>query len=240
MTARLAYTTIDHVRHTPVRHRFRYRSYSWLVDLDDLPRLPRPLRPLARFRADDHLGDPDRSLRENIDTFLDAHGIELPGGRILMLTSARVLGFVFNPLTLYWCRDRTGTPVCVVAEVHNTYRGRHRYLLRTDEHDRAEIGKQFYVSPFNDVSGRYRMALPEPDDRLRLSITLHRDHPVLTASMTGECRPATTRAILAAALTMPLAPLAVAARIRVQGLRLWLRGLPVVPRTVSPIEEPSR
>lgn len=240
MTARLAYTTIDHVRHTPVRHRFRYRSYCWLVDLDDLPRLSRPLRPLAGLRARDHLGDPDRSLRENIDAFLATHGIELPGGRILMLTNARVLGFVFNPLTLYWCRDRAGAPVCVVAEVHNTYRGRHRYLLRTDERGRADTGKQFYVSPFNDMSGRYRMELPEPDDRLCLSITLHRDRPVLTASMTGECRPATTRAILAAASTMPLAPLAVAVRIRVQGIRLWLRGLPLVARTVSPIEEMSR
>ncbi|MGW1738487.1 DUF1365 domain-containing protein [Nocardia sp. NPDC001965] len=240
MTARLAFTTIDHVRHTPVRHRFRYRSYSWLVDLDELPRLRRPLRQLARLRAADHLGDPDRSLRENIDIFLAAHGIEIPGGRILMLTNARVLGFVFNPLTLYWCRDNDGSPVCVVAEVHNTYRGRHRYLLRTDGRGHADTGKQFYVSPFNDVSGRYRMVLPEPGDQLRLSITLHRDRPVLTASMTGVCRPATTRAVLAAALTMPLAPLVVAVRIRVQGIRLWLRGLPVVPRTVSPIEEPPR
>ncbi|MGW5383348.1 DUF1365 domain-containing protein [Nocardia sp. NPDC003963] len=240
MTARLAYTTINHVRHTPVRHRFRYRSYSWLVDLDDLPRLPRPLRPLARFSSRDHLGDPGRSLRANIDAFLAASGIDLPGGRILMLTNARVLGFVFNPLTLYWCRDSAGAPVCVVAEVHNTYRGRHRYLLRTDEHGRAETDKQFYVSPFNDVSGTYRMALPEPGDRLRVSITLHRDRPVLTASMTGDFRPATTRTVLTAALTMPLAPLVVAARIRFQGIRLWLRGLPVFPRTVSPIQEPSR
>ncbi|MGA6204498.1 DUF1365 domain-containing protein [Nocardia testacea] len=240
MSARLVYTTIDHIRRTPIHHRFRYRSYSWLVDLDDLPRLPRPLRPLARLSSRDHLGDPQRSLRANIDDFLAAHGIALPGGRVLMLTNARVLGFVFNPLTLYWCRDRAGTPVCVVAEVHNTYRGRHRYLLRTDTSGRAATTKEFYVSPFDDVSGEYRMRLPEPGERLCLSITLHRDRPVLTASMTGNCRPATTRAVLAAALTMPLAPLAVAARIRVQGIRLWLRGLPVVPRPISPLQEPAR
>ncbi|MGW0005933.1 DUF1365 domain-containing protein [Nocardia grenadensis] len=240
MSARIVYTTIDHVRRTPIHHRFRYRSYSWLVDLDDLPRLPRPLRPLARLSSRDHLGDPERSLRANIDDYLATHDIALPGGRILMLTNARVLGFVFNPLTLYWCRDRAGTPVCVVAEVHNTYRERHRYLLRTDGSGGAETAKQFYVSPFDEVSGGYRMSLPEPGDRLRLSITLHRDRPVLTASMTGDCRPATTGAVLAAALTMPLAPLAVAARIRVQGIRLWLRRLPLVPRPVSPLQEPSR
>ncbi|WP_328396738.1 DUF1365 domain-containing protein [Nocardia sp. NBC_00416] len=240
MTGRLVYTTIDHVRHTPVHHRFRYRSYSWLVDLDDLPRLPRALRPLAELRARDHLGDPERGLRANVDDFLAEHGIGLTDGRILMLTNARVLGFVFNPLTLYWCRDRTGRPVCVVAEVHNTYGERHRYLLRTDDRGRADTAKQFYVSPFNDVSGEYRMLLPEPGDHLDLSITLRRDRPVLTASVRGTCRPASTGTILAAALTMPLAPLAIAARIRIQGIRLWLRGLPVVPRPVSPTEEPSR
>ncbi|MEU1980623.1 DUF1365 domain-containing protein [Nocardia sp. NPDC019395] len=241
MTAQLVHTTIDHRRHTPVRHGFRYRSYSWLVDLDD-PAPPQHhwLRPLTQIRAADHLGDPDRSLRENLDEYLAEHGIDLGTGPILMLTNARVFGFVFNPLTLYWCRDHTGAPVCVVAEVHNTYRERYRYLLRTDGDGRARAGKQFYVSPFDTVDGEYRMRLPEPRERLDLSITLCRDEPVLTASVTGICRPATTRAVLRAALVMPLAPLAVAVRIRVQGLRLWLRGLPIVPRPLPPSEEPSR
>ncbi|MGW0178872.1 DUF1365 domain-containing protein [Nocardia sp. NPDC003345] len=240
MTARLVYTTIDHVRHTPVRHRFRYRSYSWLVDLDDMPRLPRWLRPLAGLHAADHLGDPGGSLRGNIGDFAAAHGIDLTGGRVTMLTNARVLGYVFNPLTVYWCRDRRDIPVCVVAEVHNTYGRRYSYLLRTDSRGHATATKQFYVSPFNDVSGEYRMLLPEPGTDLHLSIVLRRDRPVLTASVSGRCRPATTGAILRAALVMPLAPLAVAARIRIQGVRLWLRGLPVVTRPPVPVEEPSR
>ncbi|MFI5717232.1 DUF1365 domain-containing protein [Nocardia sp. NPDC051750] len=241
MTARLVYTTIEHRRHAPVRHKFRYRSYSWLVDLDD-PAPPRHhwLGPVTRIRAADHLGDPRRSLRENLDVYLAEHGIDLRDGPILMLTNARVFGFVFNPLTLYWCRDDTGTPVCVVAEVHNTYRERHPYLLRTDGAGRARVGKQFYVSPFNAVDGEYRMRLPEPREHLDLSITLRRDEPILTATVTGTCRPATTRAILRAALSMPLAPLAVAARIRIQGVLLWLRGLPIVPRPLSPSEEQSR
>jgi hypothetical protein len=91
---------------------FRYRSYLWLVDLDRLPRIPL----LTVFRGRDHLGDPRRGIRENLDRFLAANGISRPH-TITMLTQARVLGYVFNPLTVYWCHR----PDCVVAEVHNTY-----------------------------------------------------------------------------------------------------------------------
>ncbi|MGW6693891.1 DUF1365 domain-containing protein [Rhodococcus sp. NPDC054953] len=229
---RIVRTRIRHVRQTPVRHGFGYRSYSWLVDLDDLPNLPRPLRPFARFRSADHVGDPHRTLRENLDAYLAEHAITLRGGRILMLTNARVLGFVFNPLTLFWCRDRVGAPVCVVAEVHNTYGDRHRYLLRPDRDDSATVAKAFYVSPFNAVSGEYRLHVPEPTGQLGVAITLRGPDGavVFTATMAGPVHPATTAIVLRALLTVPVAPLAVAVRIRWQGLRLWARGLPIVPR----------
>ncbi|WP_216909643.1 DUF1365 domain-containing protein [Nocardia noduli] len=240
MNARIVRTRIHHARMAPLRHEFRYRSYSWLVDLDDMPRLPGWLRPFADFRAADHLGDPGLSLRRNVDDYLAEHGIGLRGGRVLMLANARVLGHVFNPLTLYWCRDETDTPVCVIAEVHNTYGGRHRYLLRPDENGRARTEKQFYVSPFNEVSGEYRMRVPEPDDELRVSIVLEYGAPIFAASMTGRCRTATLPTILRAIIAVPLAPLLVSARIRWQGVRLWARRLPVVARpSVSP-QEPLR
>jgi hypothetical protein len=101
---------------------FTHRMYLWLVDVDDLPRLPRVLAPLARFRAGDHVGDPARTLRENLEAFLVARGRERPAGRITMLAHARVLGHVFNPITLYWCHDADGAVTDVVAEVHNTSR----------------------------------------------------------------------------------------------------------------------
>ncbi|WP_232541508.1 DUF1365 domain-containing protein [Nocardia bovistercoris] len=223
-----------------MRHEFRYRSYSWLVDLDAMPALPWWLRPFARFEAADHLGDPTASLRRNVDDYLAEHGIDLRGGRVLMLANARVLGYVFNPLSLYWCRDASGTPTCVIAEVHNTYGSRHRYLLRPGDAGRAHTDKAFYVSPFNEVSGAYRMRVPEPDDRLRVSIVLSDGGPVFAAAMTGRCRPATVPTILRAILAAPLAPLVVSARIRKQGVRLWLRGLSVVPRPAPSLQEPTR
>ncbi|MCU7821223.1 DUF1365 domain-containing protein [Kitasatospora sp. DSM 101779] len=222
---------ITHVRTAPVRHAFRHRTYLWLVDLDRLPVLPRPLRPLARFRAADHPGDPRGTLRGNLAQYLAGQGIDLAGGRVLMLAQARSLGHVFNPLTVYWCRAADGTPLCTVAEVHNTYGGHHRYLLRPGADGRASVAKEFYVSPFFPVDGRYRMTVPQPGERLALTVRLERDggSPFI-ATVRGRRSPAGPAALLLAALRHPLATLAVSVHIRHQGIRLLLKGLPVHPR----------
>ncbi|MDP9827244.1 DUF1365 family protein [Kineosporia succinea] len=186
---------------------------------------------LARFRARDHLGTgPD--IRANVDAYLATQGIDLQGGRIRMLAAARVFGYVFNPLSVYWCFDPAGTLVCVVAEVHNTYGGRHCYLLRTDERGRAQVEKDFYVSPFETVTGaHYTMSLPVPGERLDLTVTLHRpgQAPFVTG-VQGRRYAATKGQIARFALRFPLAPLVVAARIRFQGIKLLVRGLHIVPR----------
>ncbi|MDQ0869155.1 DUF1365 family protein [Arthrobacter sp. V1I9] len=238
MSAAIYRTSISHVRRTPLKNAFTYRSYSWFVDVDRLPRLPFLLRPLAVFRAGDHLGDPDATIRSNVERYLRAQGIEPDGGPIHMLTSARVLGYVFNPLTLFWCYRSAGELECVVAEVHNTYGERHCYLLRTDPAGRAAVPKAFYVSPFNEVDGQYRMKVPAPGERLGVSIVLDREgHRPFVAAMDGTRRPATLPNILAAALAVPAAPLLVSALIRVQGIKLWARRLPVVARPHHPSQE---
>jgi uncharacterized protein len=233
--ARIYEVTISHARSGPLRNVFRYRSYLWLVDLDHLPRV----RLLAGFRARDHLGDPRVSIRANLDRFLAARGVDLGGGRVTMLAHARVLGYVFNPLTVYWCHRPDGTLACVVAEVHNTYRQRHAYLLPAA---RAEVPKQFYVSPFYPVDGRYRMSLPEPgvnpDGRLSLSVRLDRpDGQSFAASVRGRAVPATRGELLRAAVRHPWSTAAVSVRIRWQGIRLYRRGLRVIPRPAHQIQE---
>jgi DUF1365 family protein len=238
VTPRLYECRISHARTVPLRNVFSYRSYLWLVDLDQLPRPG----PLSSFRARDHLGDPQRSIRENLDRFLAARGVDTEGGQVLMLAHARVLGYVFNPLTVYWCHRPDGTLACVVAEVHNTYGERHAYLLHTDGRGRAEVPKQFYVSPFYPVDGRYRMSLPEPGDRLALSITLGRPGPAgstekFTAGVQGRAVPATARTLAAAALRHPWSTVVVSARIRWQGTKLYLRGLRPAPRPVHQPQE---
>jgi DUF1365 family protein len=217
---------INHVRTDPLRNAFSYRSYQWLVDLDDMPGLVPWLRPLASFRASDHLGDPDRSIRDNVDRFLAVRGVDLGGGQILMLANARVLGYVFNPLTVYWCHRADGVLECVIAEVHNSYHQRHCYLLRTDPQGRAATAKEFYVSPFYPVDGGYRMTLPEPGRRLALTIVLDRGdgHPFV-ASMRGTRIRASTAAVLTATARHPWSTALVSSRIRWQGLKLYARGL---------------
>ncbi|MCX5202306.1 DUF1365 domain-containing protein [Streptomyces sp. NBC_00237] len=225
--------TVAHARTAPLRHTVRHRTYLWYVDPDRPPRLPRPLRPLARFDARDHFGGTAPTIRAGLERFLAARGIDLHGGPVTMLAHARVLGHVFNPLTLYWCHDRAGTLRCVVAEVHNTYGERHCYLLPSDlgEGQLAHVEKELYVSPFFPVDGRYRMRLPEPGERLGLTVQLERDggRP-FTATVRGERTAATTGALLRTAVRHPLSTLAVSAAIRAHGAWLFLRGLPVLPR----------
>lgn len=223
-------TTIRHVRSAPVRSDFTYRGHAWFVDIDDLPTLPRPLRALGRIDPADHTAN-GRSLRAEIDHVLAAHGGTSTTGRITMLTGVRSLGHAFDPLTVYWVHDDADALEWVVAEVRNTYGGRHHYAVRPDADGRARVDKEFYVSPFNDVDGQYRMRLPEPDGTLDLSVVLVRDgHPPFVATVTGTGRPATTRTLVRTAVRAPLAPHLVSARIRRRGIGLWLRGLPIVPR----------
>ncbi|WEH34765.1 DUF1365 domain-containing protein [Streptomyces sp. AM 4-1-1] len=229
---------VAHTRTEPLRHSFRHRTYMWLVDLDQLPVLPSALRPLARFVPGDHFGGTARSIRAGLDAWLAERDVTLDGGRVLMLAHARVFGHVFNPLSLYWCHDRSGSLVCVVAEVHNTYGQRHCYLLRTDAVGGAEVDKDFYVSPFFPVDGTYRMRLPVPGERLDLTVQLRRgEERPFTATVRGTHRPATVRQLLAATLRHPWPTAAVSVGIRHHGVRLLLRGLPVRPRPPHPTQE---
>jgi hypothetical protein len=236
LTPAIYRTTITHCRQVPVHHSFEYRSYSWYVDVDDLPRLPWWLRPFARFRADDHFanGNPQHgSLRERLSAFFADNDLAAPEGRVTALLQARVFGYVFNPLSVFWCHDRDGRLRHVIAEVHNTYGERHAYLLPPAE-EPVMTAKEFYVSPFNPVDGYYLVRAPRPDTEVDISVALHRDHrqafPEFIANMRGQRRPATTRQVAIMQIISPLAPFVVAARIRIQGIKLWLRRLPVVPR----------
>lgn len=216
-------TRIRHERRAPVHHRFEYGSHIWLVDLDHLP----DHGMLGRFEARDHLGDPAQSIRRNVEDFLADHGVATRPARILMAAHSRAFGYCFNPLSVFWCRDSENRLVATVIEVHNTYGQRHAYLVHTDEHGHAQVEKALYVSPFHGSEGTYDIVAPEPDNRLEVEIRLtNRDGSVFRATMRGEpSRP--WRAIPDALIT--------SARIRRQGIALWLRRVPIQPR---PEEEP--
>ncbi|MFE6506900.1 DUF1365 domain-containing protein [Nocardioides sp. NPDC057767] len=234
---------VSHAREVPLRHSFRHRSYHWLIDVDDPPRLPFWLRPLAGFRVEDHLdaGASGRGVRGDLGVFLEHRGVDLaPTDRVLMLANARVLGHVFNPLTVYWVQSDDGVLRAVVFEVHNTYGERHAYLLDVDRRGRARTGKAFYVSPFNDLTGTYEIQLQIDPGQVAVTVGLDRDGArVLTATTRGTPEPATRRALVRVSLSHLLMPHRVSALIRFHGIWLWLRRLPVVPRPAPPKETTS-
>jgi hypothetical protein len=237
VSAALFTCDITHVRMRPIRRTFRYGSYLWLVDVDDLPRLAWPLRPLARFQARDHLGDPGASIRANVDGYLARQGIDLAGGQVLMLGNARVLRHVFNPLTVFWCHGADGALAAVIAEVHNTYGERHAYLLHPDAQGRAEVAKDFYVSLFLPAGGLYRMRLAEPEGTLRLRIALDLGgRPALVATVNGRRHPYTTWRLLGCAVRYPWVTAQVTALIRWQAIKLLARRQPIIRR---PVHEPQ-
>jgi uncharacterized protein len=229
---------VVHERRTQLRNLFRYSVYMWLVDLDELDQLDRRLwafghnrRALTTIRARDHLGDPRRPIKANLLAYLDGHGIDLQGGRVALLTNARVLGYVFNPLSVFYCHQADGELRCVVAEVHNTYGERHCYLLEPGERGRVETGKEFYVSPFLTVDGRYRMSVPAPDEHLSVQMALHQDdRRVFSASLTGRRLPLTNATVARMLVRHPLMTARVTSLIHMQGVKLWLRGAARVPR----------
>jgi DUF1365 family protein len=148
-----------------------------------------------------------------------------------MLANARTFGYVFDPLTVFWCYDADGALEGVLAEVHNTYGERHGYVVELDERGRGRTDKEFYVSPFFGVFGDYRLRFVLEDEKVGAFVTLEQDGEVVfTGSFVGTPMPATAARIAVVAVTQPLMPHRVAALIRLHGVRLWLRRLPVVRR----------
>ena len=227
-------TRITHLRRAPVHHYFEHHSYSWYIDLDDLPRLPRWLRSFARFDAGDHFdGEPGDTLRQRIDAFLASRGVDLRGGTITALLQARVLGYAFNPLSLYWCHNANGSLHCVVAEVHNTRGAQHVYLLPPDGGQPTMVMKRLYASPFNGEGGYYLVRAPRPEAALDVTISLHRENqPAFVATLRGNRRPASIAQVIRLQFLAPLAPLMAKLGMRIQGITLWLRRVPMLPEPI--------
>lgn len=225
---------VSHTRRTPLEHAFTNRQYQWLVDVDDLPDHGWPLRLLTRIEARDHLdnGRLGGGIRGDVERFLAHRGVTLlPSDRVVMLANARVLGHVFDPLSVYWCLSEEGTLRACLFEVHNTYGERHAYLLDVDDSGRARTDKVFYVSPFNDTSGEYAVSLRLEPHRVTVTVGLEREgERVLTATTTGVPRPADDSTIVRTASRHLLMTWRVSAAIRAHGIWLWARRLPIQPR----------
>lgn len=234
---------IRHRRVRPKPHAFTYDMWHVLLDLDDLERLDREVtgfaynrRAVVSLRDTDHLGDAALPLREKLRRFLAGQGVALPGGRVLLQASPRVLGYAFNPVSWFWCHDEDGDLALVVAEVNNTFGDTHCYVLddlewtgehRVVAHDR----KVFHVSPFMDIDDHdYRFVFRPPSldgasgERVAVHMDVSDADGHLFDATVGQQRiPLTTGSLWRQLLRMPWVTVKTIVAIHWEALFIWRR-----------------
>lgn len=241
-----------HVAHNrPGKHRLRYRVFMLAVDLDELPALDRRLKLFTHNRAGllalfdrDHAARRNAALKPQIETRLREGGIAWDGGQIMLLTMPRLLNYVFNPLSVYFCTRRDGSLAALVHEVSNTFGERHFYVLAPRTAPNGQIAqscdKEFFVSPFLEMGLRYEFSVTAPSERAVVAMVVRRaDEIALTASFAGERRELTDANLLRAWLGNPLMTVGVIAGIHWEALKMLLKGIRYLGRGRGAGETPA-
>lgn len=237
---------VVHQRVSPRAHRLRYRVFQNLFDIDELPRLDGKLRLFSHngtnflaFHDSDH-GDGAGTLRTYVENLLKQTGRPADGGRIALLCMPRIFGFVFNPLSIYYCYSRRDELHTIIYEVNNTFGERHSYLIPVESVTSGQIkqacGKKFYVSPFMDMDMSYEFTLTLPGETLATSINgSHADgSPMIFAAFTGVRRELSDSTLLRALVTYPFLTLGVVAAIHWEAAKLFTKGLRFRRRPLPP------
>lgn len=241
-----------HARRRPVRHAFLYPVFFVRLPLGDrgptgtgLFSVDRPN--LFNVRTRDHGPRDGSDLLTWIRELLHREGITTADGDVTLQTFPRILGFVFNPVSFWLCRDRAGALRAVLCEVNNTFGEHHNYLVAHPDGrpiapgDVLEARKVFHVSPFCRVAGRYRFRFRESAGRVRFLIDYHDDDgKLLATSVSGVAEPMSTRALLKIFAEYPWMTLAVVLRIHWQAARLWAKRVPFFRKPPPPLEETTR
>lgn len=241
----LYYGSVMHRRTRPKKHRLTYKVFSVLLDLDELPTLSKFVmgfgynkRSLISFHDRDHGPGTDSPLRPWVESILDDAGLSINGGPIKLLCYPRMLGYVFNPVCNYFCYNRNESLVAVIHEVSNTFDQRHCYLFdarKTGKLVRHSVEKCFYVSPFIDMEMTYNFRIRPPAEDVTVAIhETDAEGTLLFASFSGQRKSITTWSMLKTALSYPLMTLKVIGGIHWEALKLWRKGLPLVPRPEPP------
>ncbi len=247
---------VVHTRFAPRSHRLRYRIFQLLVDLDEVGAAASRLRLLSRdrfnlfslYRCDHGQGQGPRGFALES---LAAAGLTFAPGRIRLLAMPRVLGFVFNPLSVYFCDDAAGRLSALIYEVHNTFGERHAYVVPIPDDPRAggapvirqASAKTFHVSPFMGMEMSYRFAVRPPDETVSVIVEGlagagsdqgREGERLIFASFAGVRRQVTDAELLRQFLFLPLLTLKVVGAIHLEALRLWLKGLRLFPSPPAP------
>lgn len=227
-----------HHRRSPRIHKFSYTVFMFGLDLDELDTVAHKLRLVGRnrfnlyqFNDGDHLAMGQADVRANIEAYLREQGLTAPIGRIFLVTNLRFLGYVFNPVSFYYCYTPKGEPLAVVAEVHNTYRECKPFFLGPDTnrggHFATSRDKHFYISPFAELDNTFTFRLAPPGERLTVAIHSERQGArFFTSTLAGERRPLTDGQLLRATARFPFITLGIIGAIHWQALKLYLKGVP--------------
>ncbi len=216
-TSTLYVGEVTHRRTHGIDHALRYRLYMLLLDIDAAETCIRPLFWLTNgrfglmsFSPRDHGDRSTTPLRQQIETHLAASGIDLKGGRIQLLTMPRILGYGFNPLSVYFCHRADGSLAALLYEVTNTFHERHSYLVALPSQPdpgpvRQTTEKTFFVSPFMDMDLTYDFTVRPPGEAVSVVVAVRKgDQPILTASFAGQRRSLTDAELFRAWITHPL------------------------------------
>jgi uncharacterized protein len=240
--------TVTHTRRFPRRHHLSYRVWYLLLDLAELDQLDAAVpgfgverAAAVSFRARDHGPRDGSPLRPWIDAQLSAAGIELAGGAVRLLCFPRVLGYTFNPLSVWFCHHADGTLRAILYEVSNTFGEQHSYLVpvapgaRPGETLGRRFDKELFVSPFIDMEATYDFRTRVPDDRLAIVVREHvRDGRVLDVALTARRLPLDGRHLASVFVRFPLVTLKVIGGIHWEALKLWRKGAPYRRRGTPP------
>ncbi|MFT3736147.1 MAG: DUF1365 domain-containing protein [Rhodocyclaceae bacterium] len=240
--AEIAVGSVMHERHAPASHRFAYAHFTLRLPLSQLPALRVPLLGINRaglmsFHERDHGPRDGSALLPWIREVLVRHGLAgVADGEVVLETMPRLFGYVFNPVSFWYCHDRAGGLRAVLVEVNNTFGGQHDYVIAHPDgrvigpDDLFETRKAFHVSPFLDVRGSYRFRFRQRGGHGFVAIDHFDDvgQRLLTTRLAGRRQPLDGRSLLRAWLRCPLLTLAVIARIHWQALRLLIKRVPFV------------
>lgn len=243
---------VMHARRFPVRYRFCYRVFYLLLDIDRLRESTRSRRlfsynrlNLFSFHDRDHGPRDGSPLRPWVERILKTRDVDLAGGKIRLLSMPRVLGYVFNPISIYYCYHSDATLRAIICQVHNTFGEQHCYVLDNTggplrEGQRFNKDKVFHVSPLMDKDSRYRFALGSPAEQLQILIRVFRDGGLLlNTTLSGRRLALNDRILLNRFVRIPLMTFKVIAAIHWQALKIWLLGAPFFKKPDSPRQEIS-
>jgi uncharacterized protein len=238
---------VSHHRLRPREHRLAYRIWSMLIDLDELDDLDRGLRlfsvgrfNLLSFFPRDRGDRSGSDLKTQVEEAMRKGGVEPDGGPIRLLTMPRLLGYAFNPLSIYFCHRRSGEVAAILWEVDNTFGERHGYLLPATSVEGDEIrqscAKDFYVSPFMDMNLAYEFRVRPPKDLFALVIEVSDgEGRLLTARHNARREALTDRALVKLVVAMPLVTLRVIAGIHLEAVKIFLKGVGLRKRPPPPV-----